>query len=113
MSLPLAPNVTVDIFRHGGGPGGTPAVAALAAYLTPRGNSNVTTAFYTHLLYVPSATDIRDAYVPGSLTPGSSPDVVYYPAGGSGNPYTVVLVREWNIGGALDHIEVLLVKGAL
>jgi hypothetical protein len=104
-------NVTVDIFTSGNGPGGVPAAAAVPCYLTPKGQSTLTSPYYTHVLYLPTGTTIADDFQPGTLTPGNTADVVYIPSGGSGSPYTVVLVREWSIGSPLDHLEALLIKG--
>jgi hypothetical protein len=113
MPLPFPSNVSVDIFRAGNGPGGVPATAALACYLTPKGQSTLTTPYYTHNLYLPTGTDIRDNFQAGSLVAGANSDAVYIPSGGAGTLYTVVLVREWNIGGPLDHLEALLIRGAV
>lgn len=70
MSLPLGKNVTVDVFRTANPsspyPSGSPAVSGVNAYLRPAAqNGRFGSASYlkwTHILYVPPGTDIRDAY---------------------------------------------------
>jgi hypothetical protein len=70
MSLPLPINVTVDIYRTANPsspyPGGSPAVAGVRGYLKPamtNGRSgNASWLRWTHILYLPPGTDVRDAY---------------------------------------------------
>jgi hypothetical protein len=77
MSLPLSANVTVDIYRTANPsspyPGGSPAVPGVKGYLKPAAtNGRFGTASYlkwTHILFLPPGTDIRDAYN-SQLDPG-------------------------------------------
>ena len=70
MSLPLPPNVSVDIYRTADPsspyPGGAPAVPGVRGYLKAAAtNGRFGTASYlkwTHIFYLPPGTDIRDAY---------------------------------------------------
>src|SRR5579862_567331 len=70
MSLPLPPNVTVNIYRTANPsspyPSGSPAVSGVPGYLKPAVlNGRFGTASFlkwTHILYIPPDTDIRDAY---------------------------------------------------
>jgi hypothetical protein len=66
----MTPNVSVDIYRTANPaspyPGGAPAVSGVSAYLRPIvQNGRYGTAswlHWTHILYLPPGTDIRDAY---------------------------------------------------
>jgi hypothetical protein len=70
VSLPLSANVTVNIYRTANPsspyPGGSPAVSGVPGYLRPYAyNGRYGSASYlkwTHILYLPPGTDIRDAY---------------------------------------------------
>ena len=70
MSLPLPANVTVNIYRTANPsspyPGGSPAVSGVPGYLKPAApNGRFGSAQWlkwTHILYLPPGTDIRDAY---------------------------------------------------
>src|SRR5262249_7511947 len=70
MSLPVPANVSVDIFRTANPsspyPSGSPAVSGVKGFLRPAApNGRFGSALYlkwTHLLYLPPGTDIRDAY---------------------------------------------------
>jgi len=63
-------NVTVDIYRTANPsspyPGGSPAVAGVKGFLQPAvTDGRFGSASYlkwTHLLYLPAGTDVRDAY---------------------------------------------------
>jgi hypothetical protein len=109
MSLPMPANVSVDIYRSGNGTN-TPDVAAVAAFLQPKGQSTLTTENYTHILYVDWRVDIRDAFTSG-LTWGPAADIVYLPAGiipANATKFQVVLIRRMARGTASDHKQVLL-----
>jgi hypothetical protein len=68
----MPPNVTVDIYRNSNpavpypAPGTVPAVAAQPAYLTPFVASgrlgSAQWLKWTHILYLPTGIDVRDAY---------------------------------------------------
>ncbi len=68
--LPMPPNVAVDIFRTANPsspyPSGSPAVSGVTGYLKPIVESGrFGTALWlhwTHELFLPTGTDIRDAY---------------------------------------------------
>src|SRR5262245_51115773 len=105
-------NTTCDIYRSTSAPPAAPAVAGVKCFFAPKGRSNLTTPYFTHVLLVPATTDIRDAYTAGSLTYGVNADAVYIPDQNSAVRWRVVLVRRINRGGALDHKEVLLVRQA-
>jgi hypothetical protein len=70
MSLPLPPNVAVNIYRTANPsspyPGGNPALSGVPGYLKPAApNGRFGSAQWlkwTHILYLPPGTDIRDAY---------------------------------------------------
>jgi hypothetical protein len=70
MSLPMPPNVSVDVYRTADPsspyPGGGPAVSGVKGYLKPAvTDGRFGTAQYlkwTHILFVPPGTDVRDAY---------------------------------------------------
>jgi hypothetical protein len=66
----LTPNVSVSIYRTANPsspyPSGSPALSGVSGYLRPMvQNGRFGTALYlhwTHILYLPPGTDIRDAY---------------------------------------------------
>jgi len=70
MSLPMPPNVIVDIYRgctpSQALPGGSPALIGVPGFLQPvvqtgrHGTANYLK--WTHILYLDAAVDIRDAY---------------------------------------------------
>jgi hypothetical protein len=70
MSLPLPANVSVDIYRTANPsspyPGGSPAVSGVNGYLVPAVENgrfgSASWLKWTHILYVPPGTDVRDAY---------------------------------------------------
>lgn len=70
MSLPMPPNVTINIYRTANPsspyPSGSPAVSGVQGYLKPAVmNGRFGTASWlkwTHILYLSPGTDIRDAY---------------------------------------------------
>src|SRR5271170_1470989 len=70
MSLPLPANVTVNVYRTANPsspyPVGPPVVSGVGGYLKPAvTNGRLGTASYlkwTHILYLPPGTDVRDAY---------------------------------------------------
>ena len=70
MSLPVAANVSVDIYRNANPsspyPSGSPAVPGVKGYLKAAvTNGRFGSASYlkwTHILFLPPGTDVRDAY---------------------------------------------------
>jgi hypothetical protein len=109
MALPAA-TTTCDIYRSANSPPAAPDAAGIPCVLIPRGRSTLTTPGYTHVLLVPPAVDIRDAYSPGALAFGAAADKVYVPDRASGVVFRVVLVRRVGRGTAFDHKEALLVR---
>jgi hypothetical protein len=108
-NLPVPANTTCDIFRSTNNTQ-TPDVAGVSCYLAPRGQSTLTTPYFTHLLLVPPGTDVRDDYQQGSLNYGTNTDKVIVPQTGSvgAQPFKVVLVRRVGRGTSVDHLQVLL-----
>jgi hypothetical protein len=70
MSLPMAANVLVDVFRNANPaspyPAGTAAQAAVPGYLKPYAatgrHGSAQWLKWTHILYVGDTVDVRDAY---------------------------------------------------
>src|SRR5271166_6520666 len=70
MSLPMPANVTVNIYRTANPsspyPSGSPAVSGVPGYLQPAAQDgrfgSASYLKWTHVLYLPPGTDIRDAY---------------------------------------------------
>lgn len=111
MAVP-APNTTCDIYRFTNAPPGAPNVAAVPCHLARGGASELTTRYYTHVLRVPATTDLRDQFVPATLSAGAQADTVYVPDQ-SGVGYRVVLVRRVGRGTPLDHKEALLLRNSI
>ena len=121
MSLPLPAKVSVDIFRTANPsspyPGGSPAVSGVKGYLRPLvQNGRFGSASYlkwTHLLYLPPGTDIRDAYN-SQLDPArnnTSADTVILQdtaIGGRKTAYYVVFVEVVARGTAQQYIRAYL-----
>jgi hypothetical protein len=113
MSIPMAPNTTCDIYHWGAAPPSPPSVAGVKCYLTPVGQSTLTTpqsytgtqAGYTHKLYVDHTVDIRDGTGMASLSP-NQPDSFYVPDK-NGQQFQVVMVRRYGRGTATDYLIVL------
>jgi|SRR6516165_11565260 hypothetical protein len=106
MALPVATNVTFDIFHNGGGPSGTPDVAGAAGYLTPV--ANVTTlidGLYSHILLVDLSVDVRDPFNAG---PAVS-DNIYIPDK-NGTPFSTYLVQRVGQGTRNDHKRCFLLR---
>jgi hypothetical protein len=70
MALPMPPNVTVDVYRTAN-PGspytlGTPGPVGVRGYLKPAlatgRHGTASWLKWTHVLYLPPDTDVRDAY---------------------------------------------------
>jgi hypothetical protein len=108
MALPTS-NTTCDIYRTGRSPPAAPDVAGVKCYLAPKGQSSLTTQYYTHVMLVAPTTDVRDDLVASGLTVGPNADTVYVPDK-TGVMYQVLLVRRDGRGTALDHKEVLLLR---
>ncbi len=98
MAVPVASNVTLDIFHNGGGPGGTPDVAGAVGYLTPIANlTTLNSGQYTHVLLVDLSVDIRDQFGLVGTT-----DNVYIPDH-TGTQFAVYFVQRVNQGTRADH----------
>src|SRR4051812_1756223 len=108
MSVPYF-NTTCDIYRVGNAPPASPDVASVKCAIEPKGQSTLTTPYYTHVLRVPASTDIRDDLQANSLLAGANCDKVYIPDK-NGIWYKVVLVRTRGLRTALVHKEVLLYR---
>ena len=81
MSLPFS-NITCDIFRAGRLPPAAADVTGVSALIAPKGASTLTTQNYTHVMFVPLATDIRDkaAGAPAGFTvDAANADTVWIP----------------------------------
>jgi hypothetical protein len=120
MGLPMPANVTVDIYRNSNPsaplPGGTPAVAAIAGYLAPWVQAgrfgSASWLRWTHILYLPAGTDVRDAYN-SQLDPNRSNNladtVVLTDSGGvKKTPFYVVFVELAFKGTAFAQLRVYL-----
>lgn len=121
MSLPVTVNVTVDIYRTADPsdpyPSGSPAASGVAGRLDPvleegrLGTANW--LHWTHLLYLPPDTDIRDAYN-SQLDPArdhSLADTVIVndsAVSGRRTAYYVVFVEVVARGTPLQHLRVFL-----
>lgn len=111
MTQPLLTNTTCDIYRDGSSPPAAPDVAAVPCRLEPLPPYDASTNEYvTHLLYVPTGTDIRDNY-PNFLD-GRDGDRVYVPDQ-DGTLFRVVLVRRHMRGTEQDHKQVVLRRQAV
>jgi hypothetical protein len=108
MTVPLY-NTTCDIYRAGRAPPQAPDVANVKCFLVSKGQSTLTTPYYTHALLVEVTTDIRDAFT-NFTTPGTH-DNVYVPAGATTQTqFGVVLVRTKGLTTALLVKEALLLR---
>jgi hypothetical protein len=105
MALPMPSNVTVDIYQGANPgsavPGGSPRVPGVPGYLKPdvyRGrHGSANWLRWTHVVIVPSGTDVRDAYN-SQLDPArnntAADTVVVTDSSGKKVPYYVVFVEE-------------------
>jgi hypothetical protein len=103
-------NDTCDVYRSGNSPPSPPDVAGVPVYVLPRfrnikGNFNGLFD-YTHVLYVPLGTDVRDGFS-GSGAPTGA-DTLYVPSGAAaGMELTVQFVCRRRLSGGLpDYLEV-------
>jgi hypothetical protein len=108
MTVPIT-NTTCDIYRAGTGPPSAPAVAGVPCYLAPKGASDRTTPYYTHLLLVDPTIDLRDDLPGGSLVFGPASDRVFVPDQ-NGTEWRVLLVRRVGLGTSADHKQALLMR---
>jgi len=121
MSLPTPANVTVDIFRTANPsspyPGGSPAVSGVAGTLQPamvEGRSGTASWLkWTHLLILPPATDVRDAYnsqLDPARTNSNADTVILHDTAVSGRKtaYYVVFVEVVARGTSLQYLRVYL-----
>jgi hypothetical protein len=115
MPLPVAANVTCDIYRDGNSPPGTPDVAAVPGHLhsvfrqgleAGQGMADTDQRF-SHILMVAADVDVRDVYDAGVLLPGHDPDTIYIPDR-DGTSFRVVFVERRARGSGFDHLRVYL-----
>ncbi len=112
MAIPVLPNDTCDIYRAANSPPATPDVKGVKCYLKPKGQSSLTTPYYTHLMLVAVETDIRDDYDHGNFTAGAGSSNWVWVPDMNGNKFNVILVRRVGKGTPLDHKQVLLKRVA-
>ncbi|NBO91607.1 MAG: hypothetical protein EBV06_04730 [Planctomycetia bacterium] len=102
------------VYRASNSPPSVPDVRVASCRLTPRGASSpTTTAEYTHVLIVPTTTDIRDDFTAGATTFGPNADKVFVPDELSPVTYRVLLVRRMGRSTSQDFKECLLVRTAV
>lgn len=120
-TLFMPTNVSVDIFRTANPaspyPGGSPAVSAVKGYLRPFVQSgrfgSASWLKWTHILYLPAGTDIRDAYN-SQLDPARNntlADTVIIQdttTAGRKTAYYVVFVERIARGTPVEHLRVFL-----
>ena len=108
MSLPMAANVTCDIYHGGNTPPGSPDVAGAAAYLEEDfSNLKPTTNppfAYSHILRLEATVDVRDNY--NGVAGGSA---LFVP-NQTGTRFQVQAVARVGRGTALDHKIVYLLR---
>jgi hypothetical protein len=111
MSLLAKSNTTCDIYRSTNSPPAAPDVAGVKLYLTPKGQSTLTTIWYTHVALVDATVDIRDnMQVSGGVpTIGVNADNIYVPDK-NGTKFQVVLVRRVARGTAGDMKQIVLFR---
>jgi hypothetical protein len=104
-------NTTCDVYRVGRTPPAPPDVAGVRCLLNPKGQSTLTSGWYTHVMLVPTTTDVRDDFQQAGGAPAAGPnsDFVYVPDK-NGQKYQVVEVRRQGRGTALDCKQVLLYR---
>jgi hypothetical protein len=110
-SLPVPANTTCDIYRSASAPPAAPDVAGVSCYLAPKGQSTLTTPYYTHVLLVPQGTDLRDDYVAGDFTGVNGGDHVWIPDK-NGTRFDVILVRRVGRGTSVDHLMALVKRSS-
>jgi hypothetical protein len=112
MSLLAKNNTTCDIYRFNHSPpADMPDVAGVKIYLQPKGQSTLTTIWYTHVALVDATVDIRDNMQISSGVPtiGPNADNIYVPDK-NGTKFQVVLVRRVARSTAGDMKQVLLFR---
>jgi hypothetical protein len=97
-------NTTCDIYRVGTSPPAVPAVAGVKCTLEGRFRNIKTTATYTHIMYVPINTDIRDGFGGGTQN-----DSVYVPDK-NGTQFKTVFVERVRTGIGGDQLRVFLTR---
>jgi hypothetical protein len=117
--LPGPANVTVDIYRTANPaspvPQGNPAVSGVSGYLQPDVQSgkygSANWLRWTHILYVATGTDVRDAYntqLDPARNNNAADTVVVTDSNGKKVPYYVVFVEEAYRGSPLAQLRVYL-----
>ena len=120
MSLPMAANVLVDVFRNANPaspyPAGTAAQAAVPGYLKPYAatgrHGSAQWLKWTHILYVGDTVDVRDAYN-SQLDPArdntKGDTVILFDSGGVNKvAYYVAFVEQVSRGTAANHLRAYL-----
>jgi hypothetical protein len=101
-------NTTCDIYRTGRAPPQAPDVAGVKCFLSPDGQSTLSTLAYTHVMLVDSSIDIRDDNLSGNFNSnGPNADSLYVP-NQNGSKFVVILVRRIGRGTTVDQKQVLL-----
>ena len=118
-SLPIPPNVKVDIYRNSNPsapvPANAPAATGVPGYLVPKmANGRYGSALYlkwAHVLTLPAGTDVRDAYnsqLDPNRTNTLADTIVITDSSGHKVPYYVVFVEEAFRGTSLQQIRAYL-----
>ena len=114
MALPIAPNVTFDIYRAGVTPPADPAVAGVVGHLTcdfrggQEGGDRLTNSLcWTHIVLIDASIDIRDPYVGQGGYYSSYQDCIYIPDQ-NGTRFGVVFVERLHRGTPHEHKRVYL-----
>ncbi len=102
--LPIPFTTTCDIYRVGTNPPAAPAVAGVKCHLEGRFRNIKTTTTYTHVMYVPIDTDIRDGFGGGTQN-----DSVYVPDK-NGTQFKSVFVERVRAGGGSECLRVYLAR---
>jgi hypothetical protein len=102
--LPMTFTTTCDIYRVGTNPPSAPAVSGVKCHLEGRFRNIKTAATYTHIMYVPIDTDIRDGFGGGTQN-----DSLYVPDK-SGTQFKTVFVERIRWGAGNDYLRVYLTR---
>lgn len=112
--LPFPANDTCDIYRNGSSPPSAPAVAGVGIHVVPRFR-NIKGSFaglfhYTHVIYLPLGTDVRDSW---NGAPGPAGDKLYIADKNSGFYVVVQLVARRRLGSGYDYLEAYCHTGSI